>query len=745
MINKPTLQKCLQLLESGFSLITVSATKEPNIKWKEYQSRAMTPDIFENFYNMPNTDGVGIVTGYGNLEVIDVDLKVYSNPKERLDFWTEFVQLLKDNIFEFERKFVIVKTRNAGFHILYKSKKLTGNKKIAKIQGSNEALIESRGIGGYVWIYEEFFNKNSYSEIIEIDDQDREILWHCCKMYNYIDQQPEPTPKNTTKDYPETGLKCWDDFNKKNNVWDIISSEFTIIRKTKLGLLIKRHGSKSPHSGIIFDNSGFLFLHSTGTQYPSEKLITPFIALTYKKFNGNFSDSAKAIYQEGYGERIKKKPPEKPEIKAEPEDYDFPIEILPENIRDYFFELNTKLNSSIDYMGTSLLWVISMCIGNTVKLQVKKGWYEPAIIWAAIVGKAGVGKTHNIDNIIKPLQKINEKEVFKFKEKKKQYNEFKELDKKEQKNREKIFEPVTGQFIVGDVTFEKLISMHENQKKGIGILRDELTAWIKDLNKYRPGSDLESYLSAFSGKPIIKNRVTAEDNYVSQSFISILGGVQPSILSMHYTTENKDNGLIDRILLCYPKIKIEYFNENEISEEWIEWYNDCIVMLKDNIDKYASYTDTGNPNPILAIFSHEAKKEFQRVINEITDIENGEIESDYIKNILPKQKTYLARFALILNVIYWHFDNEQLDIISKKSILSAEKLVKYFIFMAKKNKFETVENSEVKEIIKRTGKAKTKDKFLQALTDDPEVSISKLAELLGISRTIAYKWIKEKK
>jgi hypothetical protein len=256
---------------------------------------------------------------------------------------------------------------------------------------------------------------------------------------------------------------------------------------------------------------------------------------------------------------------------------------------------------------------------------------------------------------------------------------------------------------------------------------------------------LESYLSAFSGKPIIKNRVTAEDNYVSQSFVSILGGVQPSILSMHYTTENKDNGLIDRILLCYPKINIEYMTENEISLEWIEWYNDSIIMLKDNIDKTASYTDTGEPNSHLAYFDAEAKKEFLRIINEITDIENGEAESDYIKNILPKQKTYLARFALIINTINWHFEGANIQIINKTAVQDAEKLIKYFIFMAKKNKFETVENSEVKEMIKRTGKARVKDKFLQLVSEEPNINISKLAEQLGIARQSAYNWIKEMK
>ncbi len=742
---KNSLQICLNLLSQGFSLITVSENKIPNIKWKEYQTTPMTSDAFENFYNLPNTYGIGIVTGYDNLEVIDIDLKVIPSPKERDEFWKEFLQLLKDNIYEFEKKFVIVKTRNAGYHIIYKNANRGGNKKLAKGKDTNEALIETRGIGGYVWIYSEFIQKNSYSEITYITDEEREILFQCSKLYNDVTDKVEniPTHKKNTNEIPSTNVPPWEDYNKRHTIWDIISNDFTNVRKTNLGILIKRTGAKSPHSGIIFEKNGFMYLHSTGTIYPAEKLITPYVAYVYKYHNGDFSAASKELYSKGYGERIKKNIPSEPVKEAEADNFDFPIEILPDSLRDYLYELHDKLNSNIDYMGTSLLWVVSLCIGNAIKLRVKNGWYEPAIIWAAIVGKAGVGKTHNIENITKPLTKINEKLVFEYKQKNKIYKSFVELDKKDKKNHETIEEPITGQFILGDVTFEKLISMHEKNKKCIGILRDELTGWIKDLNKYRPGSDLESYLSAFSGKTIIKNRVTAEDNYVSQAYVSILGGVQPSILSMHYTAENKDNGLIDRILLCYPKIKVEYFNDHEISNEWLEWYNDNIVMLKDNIDKQMNYTETGEANPKLIDFSKEARKEFKRVINAITDIENGEIESDYIKNILPKQKTYLARFALIMNTIYWHFENGNNEIVSSKSVLAAEKLVNYYIYMAKKNKFETTENSEVREIVKKTGKVKLKEKFFSAIESDPTINIDKLCENIGISRRTGFNWKKE--
>ena len=69
----------------------------------------------------------------------------------------------------------------------------------------------------------------------------------------------------------------------------IIQDEFTVVGNLSKKYVIKRNGASSPHSGYVFKDSGCMFLFSTGTNYPHEKLITPFLAFTYKNFNGNFS------------------------------------------------------------------------------------------------------------------------------------------------------------------------------------------------------------------------------------------------------------------------------------------------------------------------------------------------------------------------------------------------------------------------------------------------------------------------
>ena len=109
--------------------------------------------------------------------------------------------------------------------------------------------------------------------------------------------------------------------------------------------------------------------------------------------------------------------------------------------------------------------------------------------------------------------------------------------------------------------------MHEESDNSVGVFKDELAGWFKDMNKYRAGSDLEFWLSSWSGKSVSLNRKTAKSAFVEKPLIPVLGGIQPSILTSFYTDENKDNGFVDRMLLSFPELEIERYNDKEISKE----------------------------------------------------------------------------------------------------------------------------------------------------------------------------------
>lgn len=712
----------------------------------------MDPETFIKRFNDPIVKGLGIITGFEYLEVIDVDLKVFSTTKEKDDFWSEYIETLKDVIYDFDKKFVLYKTKKGGYHILYKSKRVQGNTKIAVLKGHKEAVIESRGTGGYVFLYpENKVTERTYFDIDFITDEDREKLWNVSKSYNYIEPTKEKVTPKTKKEFDDGGVTPWDDFNNQFTCIDVVCPDdfFIVDRGTKRRhTIIKRHGADSAHSGYVFNDNGCMYLFSTGTNYPHETLITPYHAYTIKNHNGDFSASAKDLYEQGFGDRVKAKIKEVEPIvveKPKVETTEFPIEIFPDTIQFYIRECAEKLQMNIDYMGCSLLWLISVICGNSFEVEVKAGWKEKATVWLALVGQAGIGKTPSIDRMIFPLQKLNNREIKRYLEDRKQYDEFNKLSKKEQKEMYgelyKVDEPKKTQFIVNDITLEALVDMHQQSDNAVGVFKDELAGWLKDMNKYRAGSDLEFWLSTWSGKSVNVNRMTRAGSFVDKPFIPVLGGIQPTIFNNLATEETKENGFMDRLLLSYPEAKVEHFVEDEMDYTAIQWYSEVITNFYKKVQSKIE-RENGEIKPITLKFTASGKREWVRIFNKITDAQNNDEENQYLKSMYPKQKSYVPRFALLIHVFKNFFqDFKEVTLLDGDSVLKAEMLSDYFVNNAKKVKIDNTETNQLKDTIKH--EKSTLEKVKAIWKNDPDFNRTKVAELVGVSRQMIYKIVKK--
>lgn len=752
------LNKCLKLIEDGFSIITVADNKIPNFPWKKYQSEQPTPESFSKNYNykggiikkngdeIPATEHVGIVTGFDFLECLDVDLKVFSTAKEQKEWWEEFLSFIEDHILDFHDKFVITKTRNNGYHILYKTKRVSGNVKVAKLKGHKECILETRGIGGYIFAYDNFLKGKSYKDINFISDHDREILFGIASTYDYKEPEKEIAPTKVRKEYVTKAgdITPWDDFNSRNSVWDIVQDDFTIVRKLNNKYIIKRHGATSTHSGYIFLNEDLMYLHSTGTIYDPEKQYSAYSAYVKKHHNNDFSAATKQLYNEGYGSRIvvKNTPIEDP-IKINKDQLAFPIEVFPSQVQDFILKAHKALNNSIEYMCCSLLWSLSLSIGNAVKIEVIPGWTENSTLWLALVGQPGWGKTPSIKRIINPLQKLNAREVKSYYKELEKFEYYESLTKKEKEEHPEVRKPIKKQFIANDITLEALVDLHQESDNAVGVFKDELAGWFKDMNKYREGSDLEFWLSCWSGSPVILTRVTRKGSFIERPSIPVLGGIQPSVLTNFNTAENKENGFMDRILLCYPDLKSEYLSTERIDYEAIRWFNEMLVGFYEVIMNHViDHDEEGEIKPRVAVMSKEAFELYDAEHKKITDQENDEEVNQYLKSMLPKQKAYIARFALIIHLFNDYFVESNPLEVSKESMIKAIKLSEYFIENAKKVKSDSIKVNEIKSVLGQNRNKTNQEKFEALYKANPSVCKKEAAEQLGVSIQMIYRYIK---
>lgn len=355
----------------------------------------------------------------------------------------------------------------------------------------------------------------------------------------------------------------------------------------------------------------------------------------------------------------------------------FPFEVFPEEIQNIILETNKCLQYPIDFIATSILFAASVAIGNSHKVELKKGWQESAVLYIVIVSPAGTNKSHPLTFALQPLILYDKATYQKFLLELKEFEKLQRLTKKNKEASDvpESSKPFWKKFLVTDFTPEALTDVHKHNLRGIGVYVDELAGWIKNFNRYNNGSEMEFWLSAWSGKPINIDRKSGNPIFINNPSISVCGTIQNDVLPEFAKGGKTQNGFIDRILFVIPEdIRKEYWSNLELPD-WVsvKW-NDVITKL---ITKPELSDEANNPIPNILRFTNEAHKlvfEWQR---KNTDEMNSLI-NESSRGIFSKLEIYIIRLSLILEMINHACTGAQVVYVSEESVRGAIKLIEYF-------------------------------------------------------------------
>jgi len=355
----------------------------------------------------------------------------------------------------------------------------------------------------------------------------------------------------------------------------------------------------------------------------------------------------------------------------------FPVEVFPLPVQQVISATNENLNFPIDFIGASLLYAVSVAVGNTHSVEVKKGFQQSAVLYLAIVARAGTTKSHPLSFALQPIVEQDKRTYRQYEQQRQEYEQAVNLSKKEREQQaiDEPIKPVWQKFLLSDFTPEALAEVHKFNKRGIGVYVDELAGWFKNFNRYNKGSEMEFWLSQWSGKPINIDRKTGEPVFIPLPFISVAGTIQKGILNELAKESRTQNGFIDRILFVIPdNIQKEYWSETDlppvVSENWERIISNLLNLSITN-------DETLNPSPEVLRFTPEAKKvlfEWQKVN---TDQSNG-AESEALSGIFSKMDMYVLRLALILEMMRYACNESDKQAVSIEAVQGAVKLVEYF-------------------------------------------------------------------
>ena len=357
-----------------------------------------------------------------------------------------------------------------------------------------------------------------------------------------------------------------------------------------------------------------------------------------------------------------------------PEIISFPINVFPATIQEIIKEANRTLNFPIDYLSVSILYAISVAIGNSHKLKIKTGWIENALLFLILVGKKGINKSHPISFAIQPILDRDRKLYSEFR---KAYAAYQEASNVEGKDKSGLEKPSLKKTIVSDFTIEALTEIHDRNERGIGVYVDEIAGWFKNFERYHQGNDQEFWLSVFSGKPIISDRKSSKPVHLNHPFFSVIGSIQPELLFEIGKSSRNYNGFTDRLLFCFPDNLIKLgWSDTQLSEQTLEKYKKIIESLFEfeyETDEYGDF------QPRIMEFTEESKKVIYDWVNNINLSFCHNPEYVAFTGVFSKLETYIGRFCLIfqlLNVTCGDFASRM--VIELEAAESAVTLAEYF-------------------------------------------------------------------
>ena len=348
-------------------------------------------------------------------------------------------------------------------------------------------------------------------------------------------------------------------------------------------------------------------------------------------------------------------------IESLPEPFEpFPVEALPPAIARFVQTVAGATGTDPAWAALAALVVMAGCIGNRVAVILKKGWVEPAILWAALVGKSGSIKSVALRHVTRPLLELFKNERDAFVEKTLEYDKTMErysVDlskwKSDQKNGPPTDPPLEPEkpcerrLLVSDVTIEKLAALLGENPLGLLVVRDELAGLVNSFDRYAggKGSDLQSWLSMNDGGSLLVDRKSDGSTFVERASVSLLGTIQPFTLRNVFGIAEREAGFLARILLAFPPDRPSLWSEDELPDQVVsDWQNLLAALL----ELQPIWDDADRPQPRLIPMSGEAKRAFiewhdrhARQMEELVD--------DYLRAHWSKLKGMCARIALLFS------------------------------------------------------------------------------------------------
>jgi len=525
--------------------------------------------------------------------------------------------------------------------------------------------------------------------------------------------EPPKPPKRQAN-----GLTPWDDFNQRGDIGGLLESHGWARTKSTgktnqggVSIHFRRPGKRDGHSAGLMDGNLLKIWSSNAAPFEPDQTYNPFSVYALLECNGDHTVAGRRLSKQGYGDQQVKTKPEPPtETWEPPTDLKsmipaapvFPLEALPEGIRNYIADESHRMQVSVDFLAIPLLGNIAGCIGKWAVIRPKRfdNWEERPCIWGGIISDKSTMKSPALKAVMSPLNKIQaawaEEDKGIIAQWEKDAAIIQKREKAHQRQCEKILnrdpgaklppkpeqveampeKPIIRRIITNDPTIEKAARIMVDSR-GLTLVRDELSGFMLNMNRYSNGSDRQFWLETYSGGSYQVDRVK-ESFFVPDLYCNIVGGIQPK-KAREIFSDASDDGFFDRFgLIAYPEKKEswEYIDRKPDKAVKDRYHEMCQRLAETDFFKESEAGKTAT----VFYFDPEAQEIFKEWLTDHMKRLKAMDADDPTIGFRGKQRGLVCRIALILHLASWaDGETSEYVFVSEKTLLRALAIVDVYL------------------------------------------------------------------
>lgn len=390
----------------------------------------------------------------------------------------------------------------------------------------------------------------------------------------------------------------------------------------------------------------------------------------------------------------------------------FPCDALPDVVRRFVVDGAEAMGCDPCFIALHALAVLASAIGNTTRVQLKKSWSEPALLWCMVVARSGTMKTPAMKYVMRPLLDLQRSAMSEHKTASDDYRIA--LTKFEAElaawKSERLGDPPLRpeppspkRLVVADSTSEALAAILEKNPRGILAAMPELGALVGSFGRYSRGrtADMSAWQSMHDADTLIVDRKTSEKPtiFVPYAAVSVTGTIQPATLERAFDPQLREAGLLARFLLAIPPTSPALWTDADVPDDVRDGFASvikallAIPLMQDN---------NGDPSPRDIPLVADAQPVYMawhdQHVRQTADLD-GDLAAAY-----AKMKGGCARLALVIHMAALASGDTDTDPppISVSVVRSAIRLAEWFKSQARRayGRFrETDEERERRELV----------------------------------------------